>query len=174
MRIGWYDSIRRTTGMLAAVLLTALSCATHAHEIPSDVKVQAFVKPDGQKLQLLVRVPLLAMREVDVPKRGAGFLDLARADAALRTAATLWIADNIDLYEGETKLAYPRVADARVSLPSDKSFSSFDTARAHLAPEALPVEAESGFALADQLAALGAFEVGVEHEAAVLSAVRPI
>ena len=138
MRIGWYDSIRRTTGMLAAVLLTALSCATHAHEIPSDVKVQAFVKPDGQKLQLLVRVPLLAMREVDVPKRGAGFLDLARADAALRTAATLWIADNIDLYEGETKLAYPRVADARVSLPSDKSFTSFDTARAHLAGPRLP------------------------------------
>jgi len=104
--------------------------------------VQAFVKPDGQKLQLLVRVPLTAMREVDIPKRGPGYLDLARADAALRTAATLWIADNIDLYEAGKQLAYPVVVDARVSLPSHKSFASFDEARAHLAGPRLPEKME--------------------------------
>jgi hypothetical protein len=133
---------RRTSRVLMAALLAALSCVTAAHEIPSDVKVQAFVKPDGQKLQLLVRVPLTAMREVDIPKRGPGYLDLARADAALRTAATLWIADNIDLYEAGNQLTYPVVADARVSLPSDKSFASFDEARAHLAGPRLPEKME--------------------------------
>ena len=125
---------------LAAVLLTALPCA--AHEIPADVKIQAFVKPEGRTLQLLLRVPLTAMREVDVPRRGPGYLDLARADAALRTAANLWLADNIDMYEGEMKLAYPRVVDARVSLPSDKSFASFAEARAHLAGPRLPEKME--------------------------------
>ena len=32
-----------------------------AHDIPSDVHVQAFVKPEGQRLQVLLRVPLGAM-----------------------------------------------------------------------------------------------------------------
>lgn len=137
-----FNGVRRAFAVLTAVMLAAFSCIAAAHEIPSDVKVQAFVKPDGQKLQLLVRVPLTAMREVDIPKRGPGYLDLARADAALRTAATLWIADNIDLYEAGRQLAYPVVADARVSLPSDKSFASFDEARAHLAGPRLPEKME--------------------------------
>lgn len=137
-----FNGVRRAFAVLTAVMLAAFSCIAAAHEIPSAVKVQAFVKPDGQKLQLLVRVPLTAMREVDIPKRGPGYLDLARADAALRTAATLWIADNIDLYEAGRQLAYPVVVDARVSLPSDKSFASFDEARAHLAGPRLPEKME--------------------------------
>ena len=137
-----FNGVRRAFAVLTAVMLAAFSCIAAAHEIPSDVKVQAFVKPDGQKLQLLVRVPLTAMREVDIPKRGPGYLDLARADAALRNAATLWIADNIDLYEAGRQLAYPVVVDARVSLPSDKSFASFDEARAHLAGPRLPEKME--------------------------------
>src|SRR5262249_21798905 len=96
------------------------------------------VKPTGDRLQLLVRVPLAAMREVDVPQRGPGYLDLARADAALRNAATLWIADNVEVYEGDTRLAYPQLAGARVTLPSDKSFGSFDEALAHLKGPRLP------------------------------------
>jgi len=124
-------ALRRVIAMLATALLCALAFSAHAHEIPNDVKVQAFVKPEGQRLQLLVRVPLLAMREVDFPRRGPGFLDLARADAALRNAAKLWIADNIELYEGDARLNYPKVAAARVSLPSDKSFGSYEEALAH-------------------------------------------
>lgn len=137
-----FNGVRRAFAVLTAAMLAAFWYIAAAHEISSDVKVQAFVKPDGQKLQLLVRVPLTAMREVDIPKRGPGYLDLARADAALRTAATLWIADNIDLYEAGGQLAYPVVADARVSLPSDKSFASFDEARAHLAGPRLPEKME--------------------------------
>ncbi len=133
---------RNTARRLLAAWMLALPCAALAHEIPSDIKVQAFVKPDGQKLQLLVRVPLTAMREVDVPKRGPGYLDLARADAALRNAANLWLADNIDIYEGETRLAYPRLVDARVSLPSDKSFASFPEALANLSAPRLPEKME--------------------------------
>src|SRR3954468_406039 len=105
----------------AAFALAFMAVAAFAHEIPADVRVQAFVKPQGRTLQLLVRVPLTAMREVDVPKRGPGYLDLARAEGALRNAANLWLADNIDVYENGRKLAYPGVVDARVSLPSDKS-----------------------------------------------------
>jgi hypothetical protein len=138
----FYGGARRSVAALATVFLWALSSSATAHEIPSDVKVQAFVKPEGQRLQLLMRVPLTAMREIDVPKRGPGYLDIARADAALRDAAKLWLADNIDMYEGDTRLAYPRVVDARVSLPSDKSFASYPEAIANLAGPRLPPKME--------------------------------
>ncbi len=121
-----------------AVLILLLPLRTAAHDIPNDVTVHAFVKPDGERLHLLVRVPLKAMRDVDYPRRGAGLLDLALADASLRNAATLWIADNVELYENDGRLGLPRVVDARVSLESDKSFASYEQALAHLTGPRLP------------------------------------
>ena len=113
--------------------LALLAClGARAHDIPNDVKVQMFVKPEGRSLQVLVRVPLAAMREVDVPIRALGFLDMARVDAALRNATDLWLLDNLDVYEGEAKLAKPRVAELRIALASDLSFDSYEHAAANL------------------------------------------
>jgi hypothetical protein len=106
-----------------------------AHDIPGDVRIVAYVKPANDRLQLLVRVPLAAMREVEFPVRGPGYLDLRRADAALAGAASLWLADNLELYEGDTRLMQPRIVTARVSLASDKSFTTFESAMAHLQGE---------------------------------------
>jgi len=124
--------------LATAMLLSLLPLGAAAHDIPNDVRVQAFVKPAGQRLQLLVRVPLAAMNEVDFPRRGPGYLDLAHTDPALRHAASLWIADNIELYEGDVRLDAPRIVDVRVSLPSDKSFASYDEALAHVMGPRLP------------------------------------
>ena len=44
---------------LIALLLAAVTSNARAHDIPNDVHIQAFVKPEGQQLQLLVRVPLV-------------------------------------------------------------------------------------------------------------------
>ena len=129
---------RRMIVSLVATLIFVLPSRTAAHDIPNDVTVRAFVKPDGQRLHLLIRVPLKTMRDVDFPSRGAGFLDLSRADASLRNAATLWIADNVELYEGELRLVSPRFVDARVSLESDKSFASYEQALAHVTGPRLP------------------------------------
>jgi hypothetical protein len=116
-----------------------------AHDIPNDVTVQTFLKPSGQHMELLMRVPLKAMRDVVFPEKGPGYLDLEKADPMLPGAATLWLSDFIDLYEsdlhgGEAKLSKPQVIATRISLESDKSFADFDAARAHvtgpkLAPE---------------------------------------
>jgi hypothetical protein len=57
--------------LLAAVTLL-LPRASSAHEIPNDVTVQAFLKPAGQRLHLIVRAPLKAMRDVNFPQRGVG------------------------------------------------------------------------------------------------------
>ena len=125
-----------------AALALAQPVGAQAHDIPTDVRVNAFVKPDGQQLHLLVRVPLKAMRDVDFPKRGPGYLDLARADAALRNAATLWIADSVEFYEGDTRLTAPRIIEARVSLESDKSFESYERALEHLKSQRLPKDVD--------------------------------
>ena len=69
--------------------------ARRAHDIPTDVKINAFVRPAGHQLEFLIRVPLAAMSEVEFPTRGPGYLDLARADEALRNATRLWLIDNI-------------------------------------------------------------------------------
>ena len=112
---------------LAAVFLAG---AARAHDIPDEVRVQAFLKPEGRALFLLARVPLKAMRDVDVPRRSGGFLDFERVDSALREAATLWLGDEIELYEDGVRLGQPRVLEARVALESDRSFASYEQALA--------------------------------------------
>jgi len=109
-----------------------------AHDIPNDVTVQAFVKPEGAHLRLLVRVPLRAMRDISFPERSSGYLDLKRASELLPSAATLWISDFIEIYEGDAPLPKPQVIATRISLPSDRSFASYEDALAHLTGTPLP------------------------------------
>ena len=104
-----------------------------AHDIPNDVTVQVFFKPAGNQLNVLVRVPLKTMRDVEFPERDQGYLDFDRVDPSLREAATLWISDFIDVYEGATLLPKPRVVQTRLSLESDPSFCLLRDS--HRAPE---------------------------------------
>jgi hypothetical protein len=113
-----------------------------AHDVPADVTVQAFLKPEGQRLHLLVRAPMGALRDVGFPTRGPVYLDLTRVDASLREAAKLWIADEIELYEDDVRLPAPQIIAARVSLPSDGSFGSYEDALAHVTGPPLPDDTE--------------------------------
>jgi hypothetical protein len=126
-----------TGARVIAACLAALALApfgADAHNIPNDLTVQVFLKPEGSSLQLLVRVPLTAIRDVEFPQRGPGYLDLDQIAPYLPDAATLWISDFIELDEGEIRLPKkPRVAAARISLQSDRSFASYEEALAHLA-----------------------------------------
>jgi HupE / UreJ protein len=115
-----------------AVLASILAFGAAAHDIPADVKINAFLKPAGDRLELLIRVPLAAMIEAEFPLRGPGYLDLSRADEALRGAAKLYLIDNITITENDAPLPAPRIAYARISLPSDRSFTSYEQARAHV------------------------------------------
>src|SRR5205085_7073204 len=126
--------------LLAAglALVVAVASPAAAHDVAADVTVQAFLKPEGSRLVLLTRAPLAAMRDVAYPTRGPGYLDLARVDASLRQAATLWLADPVEVYEDDVRLAPPRLIAVRVSLPSDRSFASYEEALAHLTAAPLP------------------------------------
>jgi len=125
-------------GWALAALLLMLPGGAGAHDIPNDVTLQVFIKPEGALLHLLARAPLKAMRDVEFPLRGPGYLDLARVDASLGNGAVVWIADPLEVYEGDRRLPPPRVVRVRVSLESDKSFASYDQALAHVSGDRLP------------------------------------
>jgi len=132
--------------VFAVFLLVWAAATPAAHDIPNDVTVQAFIKPEGERLRLLMRVPLGAMRDMDYPKpRGrtnADLLDLERADQSLRDAATLWLSDFLDLYENDRPLGAPQIASVRAALQSDRSFAGYDEALAHVTGPRLPETTE--------------------------------
>jgi hypothetical protein len=132
----------RIVAIITFGLAVAASGRLLAHDIPNDVVVQAFLKPEGNRARLLIRVPMQSVRDVDIPQRGLGYLDLARIEDALRTGATLWIAQQVALYEEEMRVGDPALVAVRVSLPSDTSFREYDTALAHMNGPPLPIETD--------------------------------
>ena len=127
---------------VAAGLLLALPAQPVAHDIPADVTVQAFVAPQGERLRLLVRVPLEAMRDFIFPQRGPGYLDLSAADSMLRDAIMVWVGDNLAVYEEDRLLAGQQLRAVRVSLPSNRSFATYESALAHVNGPPLPDDTE--------------------------------
>lgn len=127
------NSFRRATliGLGAAAFLATQSTPTAAHDIPVSVAVLAYLKPAGHTLQLIVRVPLESMRDMEWPMRGP-YLELTRVDTLLRNATEQWISNHIDIREGNRELGRPTIASARISLPSDRSFEQFESALNHV------------------------------------------
>jgi HupE / UreJ protein len=117
----------RTIVALLIIFAAAVPWTASAHDIPTDVVVHMFVRPDGERLRVLVRAPLAAMRDVPFPLRADATLELPRLGSRLDDAARLWIANNFAVYEDDKPLAAPRIVATRVSLPSER-FDSYDTA----------------------------------------------
>jgi hypothetical protein len=110
--------------LLVAVAATPLQ----AHEVPTSVVVHTIVKADDDHLDFLVRVPVEAMRDVVFPETGPGYLVISEADEYLRDAATIWLAQEVTLYENEEPLTEWAIDAVRLALPSDRSFESYEAA----------------------------------------------
>lgn len=102
------------------------------HDIPADATVQMFVKPEGTRLRVLIRVPLESMQEMDFPQFGPGYLDIANADDDLRDAAWRWVGRAMAFFENGTRLGEPELLAIRASIPSDRSFGDYEDALAHI------------------------------------------
>src|SRR5215471_13598893 len=133
--------VTAASAIVAAACL-ALSPCLSAHDIPNDLTIQTLLKPETDRLRLLVRVPLSAMRDIVYPRRGTDFVDLARAEQAFREAATTWLIRDLDVYEGSARLEDPQVIEVRAALPADESFRSYEAAIAHLTAPSLPGDTE--------------------------------
>jgi hypothetical protein len=126
------------SAVLITLLVVLIPALLQAHEIPSDVRVQMFVKPEGQRLRVLVRVPFKSITETEWPERGPALLDLSRAEAKLREAAQRKIADKITIFEDDRRLAEPRIVAVVATVASDRSFDGYDQALAHTTGPRLP------------------------------------
>jgi len=122
----------RRLAVLISLLVALIPARSLAHEIPSDILVRMFIKPEGQRLRVLVRVPLNSISEIQWPESRPGMLHISRADPQLREAVLRKIAENIELFENERRLDAPRVAAVMASFPSDRSFDSYESALDHV------------------------------------------
>jgi hypothetical protein len=131
----------RAIVILVGAILALSVCRSMAHEVPSELTIDAFLKPERQALKLLIRVPLSGLMGIDMPKEGVGYLALDRIDPSLQKAAAM-MADQLFIYENGARLGSPRILSTRVSLPFDASFGSYETALAHLTGPSLPIDTQ--------------------------------
>ena len=116
------------TGALAALL----AGPAIAHDIPASIVVQAWFHATDGALELIVRVPVKAMRDVDYPLRSGVYLDLARAGPALDEAAQRWLVEAFAVRDGDGAPVKPVIAAVRASLESERVFDDWPRARAHV------------------------------------------
>ncbi len=130
------------TLVLALVFLLGFPRADYAHDIPNSVTILAFIKPEGKTLRVAMRVPLEAMRDVNFPMHGPGYLDIDKATPLLADAAKVWLVGDLHLYEGNTPLPDGVIRAVRVSLPSDRAFENQQSAFASPTRAELPNDSE--------------------------------
>ena len=118
--------------LIVVGLVIATPIKQSAHDVPPDVTVHAFIAPEGDRLRVLIRVPLEAMRDFVFPQRGPGYLDLEASESMLRDAIMVWVGDEFEVYEDGRKLRNQRLGAIRVSLPSDRSFENYSLAFNHV------------------------------------------
>jgi hypothetical protein len=128
---------------VALILLLLIPARPGAHEIPNDARVLMLVKPAGQRMQVLIRVPMTSTADtIKWPTNAAGYLDIENADSVLQDAVRLFLIDFLTIYENDRPLPTPALRAVMASLPSDPNFSSFDLALAHVTGARLPPETE--------------------------------
>jgi hypothetical protein len=111
--------------LLRLVLIATLSAGFAAgHDIPADVRAQVLVGHSDGRLDVLVRVPLAAMRDIEFPQTPEGYLDIKALTPKLPDTVKLWIAQPMEVYENGRKLRPPEIRGAHVSLLGDSSFGS--------------------------------------------------
>jgi hypothetical protein len=109
-----------------------LYVGAQAHEIPNDVKVQSFLKQEEQGITLFIRVPLSSMKEVEFPLVNNLYLDIPNIKPSLQQAAELWFVDNLKMTQDQQALTQVSVKSARISLPSNRAFISYEQALTHV------------------------------------------
>src|SRR5579863_5411634 len=133
--------IRRYLILLSALALLAWPAAgpALAHDIPLDALVKMYVKPSDHTLRVLVRMPLKSITDAEYPRKERDFVDLAKVAPFLRDAAKVALANDMDVYEGDRLLPAPKIVSTRMSLDSDASFASYNSALKHVTGPPLPI-----------------------------------
>ncbi len=130
--------------LVAAALLAAR--AASAHEFPLQSVLNAFVRLEPDRAELIIRIPLHLLAGADFPAEANRELQLDQSDPASGRALAV-IAQTIQLRE-DGALLVPSLAVGRLSLPSDRSFESYEEATAWIGrgtDRTTPVYADQGY-----------------------------
>lgn len=119
---------RLVSALLLFSAIFSWPLAVQAHDIPSRVTVFSFVKPEGDQLSVLLRVPMEALSEVVFPLRGPGYLRISESEDAQEDAARVYITESMHFYEDGVELTEKELVTTRVSLPSNRTFIDYETA----------------------------------------------
>jgi len=123
---------RWIAAIAVALVMVLPTWSGEAHEIPADVTVQAFVKPDGETLRMLVRVPLASLRDYNFATREPGYLEISESENMVLEAADVWVGDYVSMLENGTPLERAVLAAVRVAIPGDRAFLNWDRAYANV------------------------------------------
>lgn len=115
------------------LLLPMLCLPLAAHEVPAAVEVNIWLRPQAERLDLLLRLPLRALRDIPFPELPNGELDTARLAPALPPAIKTNLLDALALKANGQSVSPYRIEHVQLSLPSDRSFEDFSAALAHTA-----------------------------------------
>ena len=136
----------RLLSIAALLLMSAFVCSSVvAHDLPMNSIMNAFVKEEPKRIELVVRIPLDLLRGVPFPVKDSQY-DVAASEPAAQLASTL-LEDGFVLLENDVRLT-PSASSGRLSPPSDRSFESYESAAAVTArpPDATtPIFFDKGF-----------------------------
>lgn len=131
------DLMMSTTGLrvplvlllLLAIVLLSRPSISLADEIPLRVSVQAFVKPEDDRLRVLMRVPMDALGDISFPVRGQpGYLVFSESGPPMRAAAESYVLRSIQFFEGDRLLEDREIEALRISMPSNREYSNYESA----------------------------------------------
>ena len=94
----------RSCSALVIMVALVLTSTAWAHEIPNEVLARMLAKAEGETFQLVVRIPLSSMRDVEVPEFGPGYLNVEELAPRLGDLATQWIVPFVEIYEDDERL----------------------------------------------------------------------
>src|SRR5450755_829169 len=119
--------------LLARCLLgAAATCAqlAYAHEFKLDAVMNAFVKIEPGRAELVIRAPLYLVKSARFPVAGVE-IDVDQSAPAIQRSLAA-IQKDITVFENDRPLVATD-ARGRLSLPSDRSFESYEQAIRHVA-----------------------------------------
>ncbi len=136
---------KATVVLLLLLAWLGMACA---HDLPVNRMVNAFVRVQGNRAELIARVPTDLLRGVPFPTVNGHYdmTDLTRAEATVSLAVML-LADSFVLAENGTRLM-PFRSEGRLVASSDRSFDHFQHALEPLQAAARaqpPIAYDSGY-----------------------------
>src|SRR6516225_1439151 len=128
-------STRRYSHMkrFGLILALAFPMLAFAHDVPDEVRIRAFLKPEGGQMRILVRIPANALIDILFPTLpDSPWLDLNRAGGFAEEGARTWVAPLVGLYEDDKRLLEPNVIAVRMTQMPDGDFATYEKALQHI------------------------------------------